>query len=194
MVVRRKDESKHIFEWAAILPPSNSLPVGQQPTMELPYGFLVSPDSPHRFNVLFSDSELLGEMQSLLGTYISEWNKVPENLGEVPRSPRSPCGNELAARQRELVETFKKEETYLRTFESLQRKLYWEPGQYSLTMSVRTSKPDRVFRTTCCFSLTESDFNGLTLNTVVILQEPLWAWLGEPASLYHVAYPECSWT
>ena len=189
LVVREKDKAQHIFNWIAFRPPKIDLAGSQQISMEIPSGFLVSPDSPHRFNIVFNDNDLFEEIRPLFNTYITEWYTVADQLTKIwPPSVGTIPPHEIISRKIELIEGFRKSKIHLDMYTHLDRKCYWEPGDYTLTINVRTSKPDRVFTNNYRFSITEPDSKNLKLNVITILEEPISSYQRIQNYPYNFAY------
>ncbi len=188
MVVREKDRSQHIFHWIAFRPPKIDLAGIQPISMEIPSGFLISPNSPHRFNIVFNDNELFDDIRSIFNEYISEWYKVVDRLTKIQPSSSGVVQPEIVAQQVAIIEDFRRSKIHIDTFTALDRKCYWEPGDYSLTMNVRTSKPDKVFTNNYHYSISESDSKNLKLNVITVLEEPISSYLRVQNYPYNFAY------
>ena len=177
MVIREKDKAQHIFKWVAFRSPKIDL-VGTQPVpMEIPSGFLVSPDLPYRFNIFFNDNKLFKDIRSIYNKYSSECYKVVKQLPVI-------------SDQKKLIEDFRKTKISLETHEALNRKCYWEPGDYSLAINVKVSKPDSIFTNNYSFSIKEDDSRNLRLNVITILEEPITNQLKSKNFPYNFAYLE----
>ncbi|MCL4536718.1 MAG: hypothetical protein M1610_03875 [Nitrospirae bacterium] len=189
LVIREKDKAQHIFKWIAFRPPKIDLAGSQPVSMEIPSGFLVSPDSPHRFNVVFNDNDLFEDIRPLFNEYVSEWYKVADQLTKI-WSPLPGAIHQLNLPESyfRLIEDFRKSKIRLDMYTALDRKCYWESGDYSLTMNVRTSKPDKVFINSYKFSITEADSKNLKLNAITILEEPISSYLRVQNYPYNFAY------
>jgi hypothetical protein len=174
LVVREKDRAQHVFEWAVFQSPRIDVSGSQQASMEIPSGFLISPNSPHRFNIIFNDDELFKDTRPLLNEYYSTWNITTGELNKIwPPSIGVPPGSEIFSRQLEVIENFRKSKIHVETFAALNRICYWEPGDYQLTINITASKPDRVFTWTYRFSISEADSKNLKLNVITILEQPV---------------------
>ncbi len=191
LVIREKDKAQHIFKWIAFRPPKIDLAGSQPISLEIPSGLLVSPNSPHRFNIVFNDNNLFDDIGTLFSDYLSKWYRVAEQLTKIwPPLIGATPPLEIINRQNELIESFRKSTIHLDMFTALDRKCYWEAGDYSLTVNVRTSKPDKVFVKNYRFSLTEFDSNNLKLNALTILEEPISSYLRIQNYPYNFAYSD----
>lgn len=189
LVVREKDKAQHVFKWIAFQSPKIDV-AGSQPTsMEIPSGFLISPNSPHRFNIVFNDNDLFQDIGHLLNEYISEWYKTTEELSKIwPPLIGTPPPQNILNQQFELIERFRASKIHVDTFTALDRKCYWEPGDYQLTVNVTASKPDRVFTRKYRFSISEADSKNLKLNVIAILEQPILGYLRMPNPPYNFAF------
>jgi hypothetical protein len=191
LVVREKDKAQHYFKWIAFQSPKIDI-AGSQPTpMELPSGFLVSPNSPHRFNIVFNDNELFNDIRPLLNAYYSGWYKTTEELNKIwlPLSGMTPS-LPIINQRFEVIERFRKSPIHVDTFTALDRKCYWEQGNYQLIINVTTSKPNKTFTNRYHFSITEADSRILKLNVITILEEPVTGYLRIPNPPYNWAFSE----
>jgi hypothetical protein len=189
LVIREKDKAQHTFNWIAFRPPKIDFAGTQPITMEIPSSFLVSPDSPHRYNIVFSDGDHFDDIRYLYNEYISEWYKTSKQLSDIwhPSLGTIPQP-EIISRQSALIEEFKSSKIHIDMYTTLDRKCYWETGDYSLTINVRTSKPDKIFSNCYNFAITEADSINLKLNVITILQEPISNYLRIQNYPYNFAY------
>lgn len=189
LIVREKDKAEHSFRWIAFRPPKIDLAGTQPLSMEIPSGFLVSPESPHRYNIVFNDEKLFEEIRPQFNLYIAEWYKVADQLGKIwPPSLGLTPPPEVVAQQTELMEVFRKCKIHFDVYATLNRLCYWEPGDYQMIVRVRTSKPDRVLSSNYRFSITEADSNNLKLNVITMLEEPISTYLRVQKYPYNFAY------
>lgn len=185
LLIREKDKAQHIFSWFAFRPPKIELISNQQISAEIPYSFLVSTDSPYRYSIAFYDADIFKEIRPLFNEYISEWYKVVTQLKELePMGQQAePTPNIIS-----LIEAFRKRAIRVDMYTALDRKCYWEPGDYTLTLNVKISKPDRLFSKTFRFSMAEDEAKTLKLNVVTILEEPISDYLKQKNYPYRTGY------
>lgn len=189
LVIREKDKAQHIFKWFAFRPPKIDLAGSQSISMEIPSGFLTSPASPHRYSIVFNDNDLLEDVRPFFNEYMTEWSKVVDQLAKIwPPSPEATPPPEIRTCQTKLIEDFRKSKIYVDMYTALNRKCYWEPGDYNLTINARTSKPDKVFTNNYKFSITEADSKNLRLNVVTFLSAPISSYLRIKNYPYKFAY------
>lgn len=187
-IVRKKDQAQHNFRWIAFRSPKIDLAGTQPSSMEIPSGFLISPNSPHRYNIVFNDNDLFQDFRPIFSDYITEWNKVVEQLATKPLDPNSPFYTQTVKEHYVIIENFRNSKKHVDTYTALDRKCYWDDGEYSLILNVRTSKPDKIFSNNYCFSITETDSRNLKLNVITILEEPIANYLRIQNYPYNFAY------
>ena len=155
--------------------------------MELPTSFLISPEVPQRFNILFYDTKLAEEIKPLFTEYISEWVQYVDELNKIRSSisPNTINHQEIAIKQFDKIEVFRKCKVSVDTYTGLDRKCYWEDGFYELELFVFTSKPDKVFSKKYNFEITKEDAKYLKLNVITMLEEPIRVYLNMRRNLYY---------
>lgn len=191
LVIREKDKAQHNFKWNTFQSPQIYTVGSQSTPMELPSGFLISPNSPHRFNIVFNDNDLFRDISPLLNSYLSEWYKTIKELTQIwsPSIGVQPPA-EISSRQHNLIEDFRKSTIHFETYNALNRKYYWEPGDYHLSVNVMSSKPDGVSRKTYGFSISTGDSERLRLNVIAMLQQPIAEYLRVNNFPYNWAFSE----
>lgn len=189
LVVREKDKSQHVYRWIAFRPPKIELAGTQPVSMEIPSGFLITSNSPYRFNIVFNDSDLFEEIRIIFNKYFSEWQRVViEELIKIPPSQGGVFQEEIETQRTIIINNFRHGKTHVDTYTALDRKCYWEPGDYNLTVNVRTAKPDKAFTRNYHFSISEDDSQRLKLNVITILEEPISTYLRVQNYPYNFAY------
>jgi hypothetical protein len=189
-LVRKKDLSKHIFEWGVFRSEKIAISGDQQGTLELPSGFMLLTSSPRRFNIQFHDMQVQSEMRQVLNNVSKEWwvkinTEFKQDELSLLWSQYAPSSSELEDRLRALYEDFRRGTVHVNSYTALDRMCYWEAGEYTLKFIARTSKPDRPFEKKWSFTLTDQDVNTIRLNVVKLLQDTC----GRPSyGLYNFAY------
>ncbi len=185
LVIREKDKSQHEFKWLAFRSPLSDLSSQQHISPEIPYSFMVSPSSPHRYNIVFADIDLYNEIKPQFNMYITEWYKAVERLKKkLPFAEQANLPPDVIKE----IDEFRKSKIQIDTYALLERKCFWEPGDYSLNLFVRTSKPDQTFTKVYRFSLGEEDFDNLKLNVITILEEPISSFFKRKNYPYYYVY------
>ena len=186
-IIREKDKSQHTFQWLAFRPLLSELSSQQHISSEIPYSFLVSSTSPHRYNIVFADLDLYNEIKPQNDKYISEWFKLVERVKEkLPFTE----GVNIPPEAIKEIENFRQSQIRIATYELLERKCYWEPGVYTLFFNVRTSKGNKTYTKKYCFTLNEEHCKNLKLNVITILEEPISNFLRRKNYPYYYAYAQ----
>jgi hypothetical protein len=171
-----KDKSKREFRWIAFKP-NFLLPLAGNRAWEMAHPFLVSPGETHRFNVVFHDVDAAREMKTVLQTYYHHWHETEAQMKE--RLPRRGAGEGSDSVLAELVADFKRKDVCVASYTELDRKCYWEMGDYSLVLKVSTEEGVADFTRHFKFHLGKADAKQLKTNLVSILEEPIYAALGK---------------
>lgn len=175
---RESDRAEHRFNWFVFR--SNQFRFGpnSELTFELPSGFIVNPAQPHRYNIMFSDNQRFSEMQTFNQEIQRLWS---EEVRQSSSPPNPPNHFELF---RQFVSGARG--TGPADFHSnISRLCYWEVGNYSMEVTIRTSSIRRQFVFNRTFSLTQNNVNGLRLNAVAILAQLC----NQPNVIFNFAYP-----
>ena len=189
LVLREKDKAQHAFRWFAFRSPKIELAGSQPVSMEIPSSFLITPNSPHRFNIVFNDNDLFEDIRPLFHTYLSAWYKVAEELSKISSVFFTAIPPpEAIETQKRLLEGFRKSQIAIDTFSAIHGRCYWEAGNYLISINVRTSKPDKIFSNHYRFLITDNDCRNLKLNVVTILNEPIATFMKIQNYPYNFAY------
>lgn len=158
-----KNSSAFNFEWAIFRDTKFSLGNTQNMTLELPNGFIVSPQSPKSVNIQFHDTKQKEELRPLLNELNTKWTNY--------LNTHYPYDMRIKDTDRE-----KKIQDYYNTFcattesntiyAKLNNEFYWEKSTYELTFKIFTSKPNKSFSFKYSFNLTEEDCESLRLNVI----------------------------
>lgn len=192
-VVRLKDRLTHDFKWLLFRP--NRMPVGprasEQLTLEIASGFMVSPQEPRAFHILFAD---VATQETMLSSIEACQSAVADARGKLEQE-----GRDLRVVQLAPLQHFKWEQDIQALYEADERKhaawralddlFYWQAGDYGLSLTIQTSGPERTFTQSWPFELSGQDFSRLRLNVISILDVALTqeAGLPEPTSFFVTA-------
>lgn len=181
-IKKLKNNEEHNFNWVAFRSPQINIGQSSTQPIEWPASFIVNTFQPHRYVIVFSDIDIWNEIRVLVESCIKEVQtliqKYPylleEVMGQVSRS--------------EALEMYLKSGAYQRAYDVINRLLYWEKGDYELTIIVNTDKPRRSLKFFYRFQLTEQDFESLRLNVITIIQNPFLIALRQNPWIYYFAY------
>ncbi|HKG48339.1 MAG TPA: hypothetical protein VKB02_16500 [Pyrinomonadaceae bacterium] len=189
-VLRIDDKWHRQFDWIAFRPlttvvgrPTNELEV------TLPASFMINPSQPHPYNILFSDPEIRGNIQTVLIPLKEQWTSYLFNLAKIKTVLARPVERqqaELMKIAQEAFTDFARDRAYSEALERLHALFPWRPGTYAVTLIARTAEPTRVYRKSWYLQLTEDDQNNLKLNGEKTLQELCL----ETAVPHNFAYPK----
>ena len=172
-VTRDSDGSTHELVWTAFRSPQLRFAHTDPITLELPSGFNIQPDHPYRYHIFFSDYKTQTEIVPTLNDVINEWreyivshqdkiNKIIHDTG---------FSEDVVIGQIYSDEFVSKSEAWQRAWDLLNRKIYWENGNYRMLMNVKTSSPDKSFSEEWVFSIDKATFDNLQLNAIATLRE-----------------------
>ena len=171
-IVKERDNSKHVFEWTAFRPPQIQIGKSEGITLELPSGFNVRVDHPHRYNIFFSDRKTQAELENNLLQVRNEWHAFLKSKEDIIlHMTKEGLSSALIVDTLYDADFSKNSKAWQQAWELLTRKNYWEEGKYHLKMVVQTSSPDKRFSSEWGFELSDTSFSTLRLNSIPTLRE-----------------------
>jgi hypothetical protein len=192
LILVRSDDSVREFEWNAFRTPKISVgtAVGQSAEvgLQVPFSLLILALQPHQFNIIFSDPELIRAAQPTIQAMHSAWIERTQKLGlGLQPSQSHPNYQQNLKRWQRAFTEFLTDITVQEALAVLNHLFYWNVGTYHLTMYVQTARPNKVYKETWSFTLTEGDVEKFKSNTYSILEEL--CGLPLTAGAYGFAYP-----
>lgn len=186
-LVKERDSSVHKFEWAAFRSIQLPLYANDKVSIELPSSFNVRVHQPHRYHIFFSDRTVQAELSPMLNQVRTDWQRYVagryEELLSAPQLGQS--SPDVLLRQWHDADFSRSSESYNRAWDMLQRKNYWESGNYTLTLLMKTSPGKKEYQQKWSFTINNAQSEDLRLNSIATLQELCVGTLG-----YHFAYVE----
>lgn len=178
-MVRLKDNAERSFDWVMFR--AQKVTAGTAQELEVPAGFMMTTQSPRRYNIQFVDLDSQNEMRPHLARLQEGWKQqfAQLNLGNLVGTTNYQPAVSAAFAE------FATEPLFVEVYGALQRLCYWEPGRYSLEMNVATSRPSRTFSRTWGFTLTDERCQALRLNSIEVAQ----AACGQGAGYYNWEFP-----
>jgi len=172
---KMRDNSEHSFEWVSFRSPSFKLGHEEsEQTLELATGFMLYAKRQHRYNIFFSDRQTRDEIRPIFNKISEKWMNIIRGAGVDQFLSQQNIN--IAQFQQRLTQAidntyqkFTKRSEILESWESFKRNNYWDAGEYELTMIVNCSIPKKVFSKTWRFSLTNSDYENLKLNSLELI-------------------------
>ena len=134
--------------------------------VELPYGIMLSTNSPQRINIQFHD---LAQQEILSIPYNesrTNWNDFFERHFPIQKRTGSQEENlQIFAIYQDFIKTNEQTNVYAR----FHRELYWEESDYELEMVIETSNPIKQFKSNLKFYLTDAECENLRLNVITLI-------------------------
>jgi hypothetical protein len=169
-LIRLKDTSTHKLEWTAFR--SSQLRTSKEPiSLDLPSSFNVSLEQPHRYNIFFSDRKVQNELTPFLNSTSEEWNKFITSKIVLTASPNTILTPRGLIERKDFDEFTRSNNSFHDAWDQLQRKNYWEEGEYQVTMAISAPSFPKEFAETWKFTLSKQQSENLRLNSVVTLNE-----------------------
>ena len=141
--------------------------------LEVPSGFMISTVEPYHYNILFFDTSIFREVKPILEAVQQSWLAYADQTIRLP----SIGGLNNPSHERKIMESLKRAydkftstQEYINAYTKLER-LYWEPGAYTITLNVYTSRPNRHYSETWSFNLRDTDIDNLRANIGTTIQE-----------------------
>jgi len=160
-VVRRKDGARHKFSWLVFRDPTVQVGIGVAPIrLQQCRAFLALADSAWPFSILFTDQETQTEFRPNLVGLRNAWLEYARERGVSTDSEAAPHYKE-----------FSSQPLYVDTYRHLrERAFYWQPGEYSLELTLHTSRPTKESKQSWSFDLSEQQSNLLRLEILRTVQ------------------------
>jgi hypothetical protein len=107
--------------------------------------------------------------------------ELRQHIENIRQSPTSAESNQIIE---QVFKNFILSDIGIKTSNKLERLLYWEAGEYTIEMSIKTFRPLKTFRKKWSFRLTEEESELLRRNCMGIIFEST----GRPSGDYNFAY------
>lgn len=165
-LTKKKDSSKHYFDWAIFRDTKLKISGNKDIEVELPYGILLSTNSPQRINIQFHDLIQQGIISLPYEEMIAHWDAFLNS--KFPIQERTFSDDDLP-RIVSIYQEFTKTKEQTDTYTRIIRELYWEESDYQLTFIIETSNPIKRFLYNFEFHLTDAECEKLRLNVVNLM-------------------------
>lgn len=169
-IVRLKDNARYSLSWGALRPPVLIGSV-QSATFEVPAGFVLEPKVPRRLNIAFQDLVVRDEIMDTLISLREKWWETLRKEGLFPPPVATEESSNFRATIDGLYDQFSQEEPFITAWTTLQRKCYWQPGEYLATVKFSTTEPEQVFEFRRTFSLSREESDRLHANAIPMLRQ-----------------------
>lgn len=180
-----KDSSIHDFRWAVFRDTRVHLSSTSQGIVELPYGFYLTTDSPHRVNIQFHDLKQQDEIRPTIAQLNKGWR---EFLNEHYPFEESAKDDDVSynLKKHNIFRKFTGANYHLDAYAKFGREFYWEKGKYELSLVIKTSSPSKKFKKEWSFDLMEEDESLLGLNSINIVDHAS----DQTVNYWNFAYPK----
>jgi len=143
-LVKERDQSTHILEWTAFRSSQLRINPTDPVSLELPSGFVVRIDQPHRYHIFFSDRQTSEELSQALIEVRKAWqdylNSKKDQINEMIQKTKGEA--KIVIQYLFDKDFFLNNTKAQEAWDLLNRKNYLESGSYRLSMKVKTSNPN----------------------------------------------------
>jgi len=170
-LIRLSDSLQHKFSWGIFRSSTFSTDFQTGQSIELCSSFLLSKDYPSLFNIQFWDLKTQEEIKNITYELSETWTKAYlEGGGRQILEKIHPNANEVLRKLSSgLFSEFSTSKVYSDAYTNLDRIFYWLEGEYSIKLTIHTSRPDMQFVKTWKFILDKKDSDAIRLNTILLL-------------------------
>lgn len=185
-IKRVSTNEEHWFEWVAFRSPVIIFNPKEAPPMEMPSSFIVSQLQAHRYNIVFFDSIIQGEIRPLLEKLNQRVFSV-NNIAMLSSSSRMALGWQDIYKQ--CHDEYSQTKEFTEAYDRLKRSCYWQAGRYELELHIDSNKKNSQLVKRLAFQLRDEDVEKLCLNGIVMTENPFRIMAGEQIWNYNFAYP-----
>ena len=143
----------------------------QQGAFEVPAGFLLEPRAPRRLNIVFHDQALQDEITDILSSLRERWWEALRAAGLFPPPAATDESVDYRATVNEFYDHFSQDQDFVAAWTALQRKCYWQPGEYIAVVNFHATEPEQKFEFSCNFTLSQADSDRLHANAIPMLRQ-----------------------
>jgi hypothetical protein len=197
VLTRKEDRFSRRFKWFAFRPTNINLMDRGQRAPSVPFGFVVTKDAPHFFNISFGDFDAASQMNGHLSEMQDLWFRLVEQntidegrIDAVRQRTNKSRSFYESSEARAIMQPFLKDKEYLSHFAAINELFYWKPGKYGIQMEISTIRPNGHFVSQSSFTLTESQSEDLKLNIVHLVNRIPQTQMIFPPIEYYMALTE----
>ncbi len=184
LTVRKlSNNEEHTFDWIAFRPAKIVLGPSGAHELEIASSFIVTLDQPHRYVIVFNDSQTQSQMRPHLQRCLQGWHSLVMHaaVGGTINVTARPF--DFSAIRNDYMSS----QDYTAVFDTLNRLCYWDPGKYELALAVETD--GRTFSQKSRFEITDEGFQSLRWNLITMLGNGERTYTGTQP-IYYFAYPQ----
>lgn len=180
-IEKSNDQNTHILHWLVFRSTAISIDFmsKQQQNIDVQVAapFSISISEPKRFHIMFSNIKSIETLKNDAEYLKREWQNFvtrPETREYVKRLTEENIGS---GRESVLFDEFcshlqsNSDNIVVNLHSALERKIIWEPGEYTMKIIIETSRPNKIITYICSFSVSEKQFIRLKSNTIGILMD-----------------------
>jgi hypothetical protein len=171
-----EDNSQHEFEWAAFRP--HRIPItpstNTERFIETASGFMITPDTPKRICIFFSDSQTREKVYSKLNSAYNTFRELRFNEKYSVLNQTWLDQTEMNKLRMELAEEYRNHVDHINAYTEIDRTFYWKSGKYIIELQIKSARPDKTFCQKWEIEITEDQSKQLRLNTVIMIDALLW--------------------
>ncbi|MBE0573579.1 hypothetical protein IH575_01615 [Candidatus Dojkabacteria bacterium] len=172
VITRQKDNSTHKLNWTAFRPPVLNIGKQSHVQIEIPSGFIVKPDSPHRYHIFFSDNMVQRELNPILIALQKEWHKyLQDNTLHITGLMKTGKAVNIVREEIFHNDFSKVSLTYQTAWDLIRRTVFWEPGTYTVIMDISTDKKAKKYSSRWSFAVDSESFENFRLNSISTIAE-----------------------
>lgn len=191
VLTKHRDQSKHTFEWLAFRSHRASITGASDPAgfVEAASGFMVTPNTPRRVCVVFSDVETRQHIQKQIAAALdSFWEYRRSEPFQLLDQRFLLDDAQVLQLLQGLQEKYQNDPTRIDAYTAIDRICYWEAGKYDVEVRVHSARPNQTFTEKWTIELTDEHAKQLRFNVINMLDNPLYAAAGLDAPQRFFAY------
>jgi hypothetical protein len=194
--IRKKNQATYTFNWFVFRSTRINMVTLRPAGMSLPSGFLISPSKPENIHIAFNDKQLFEEIKAVAITHNERFESFKDHyFSELPGYSDANYPDEILTKSQKesLVESALRQRFHTEYYGKLDRMFYWDPGDYRLVISVKTSDESASFKKEFSFTISPDESQALKLNSVLISELAFDQYLGKPEPTWHfsqIAYTQ----
>jgi hypothetical protein len=197
VLTNRENAWSRKFKWFAFRPTNINLMDRGQSIPSLPFGFVVSKEAPHFYNISFSDFDATTKMNKCLSALQDLWIKLVDQrvldgnrIEAFRQRPNSRMSFYESVEAREIMQPFIKHPEYIKLYSEIDELFCWREGSYEIGLEINTLKPSHCYNSKYTFSINESQSKELRLNVVHLANNIPQTQLVLPPIEYHISFAE----
>lgn len=190
-LTKHRDQSKHTFEWLAFRSHRASVAGTSEVAgfVEAASGFMVTPNTPRRVCIVFSDTDTRQLIQEQLASATGRFWELRRSEQFQLLDQRFLLDDaQVLQLLKGLQEQYQNDATRVDAYTAIDRICYWEAGKYEVEVRVHSARPDQTFTEKWTIEVTEEQAKQLRFNVINMLDNPLYAAAGLDAPQRFFAY------